>query len=108
MPVYIPEKPKVKTELPKTTSNSPLCHISVGKWMKAANKELMSPERKDRCARVTASVAYHLVELLNEWKDNRYSTKGIIPSKSCGINAQHNCTECHGSNIPTPPFAKKS
>ncbi len=101
MPVYTPKDPRVKTELPKTTSNSPLCHISVGKWMKAAGKELMSPERRDRCARVTASVAYHVVELMNEWKDGRYSTKGTIPSKSCGINAQHNCTDCHGSNIPS-------
>ncbi len=107
LPVYAPKAPKVKTEIPKTTSNSPLCHISVGKWMKAADKELMSPERKDRCARVTASVAYHLVELMNEWKDARYTTKGTIPSKSYAINAQHNCTDCHGSNVPAAPSPKK-
>ncbi len=107
MPVYTPKEPKVKTELPKTVSNSPLCHVSVGKWMKAANKDLGSPERRDRCARVTASVAYHLVELLNDWKDGKYATKGAIPAKSYNINAQHNCTDCHGSNVPTPPEAKK-
>lgn len=106
MPIYIPKNPKVTAGIPKTISDSPLCHISVGKWMKAANKDLKSPERKDRCARVTASVAYHLVELLNEWKDGKYDTKGIIPSANYGINAQNNCTECHGSNIPTPPTAK--
>jgi hypothetical protein len=107
MPVYVPKNPRVKTELPKTTSNSPLCHISVGKWMKAAGKDLMSPERRDRCARVTASVAYHLIELLNEWSDNEYHTTGVIPSKSCGINSQHNCADCHGSNVPSPPPAAK-
>jgi hypothetical protein len=106
MPVYTPKTPKVKAEIPKTVSNSPLCHISVGKWMKAAGKDLNSPERRDRCARVTASVAYHLVELLNEWKDNKYATKGTVPSKSCGITAQQNCTDCHGSNVPAPPSAK--
>ncbi len=107
MPVYTPKDPKVKADIPKTVAGSPLCHISVGKWMKAANKELASPERKDRCARVTASMAYHVVELLNEWKDGKYKTKGIIPAKGYGIQAQHNCTDCHGSNVPSPPMAKK-
>ncbi len=106
MPVFTPSEPKIKAAIPKTISNSPLCHISVGRWMKAANKDLMSPERKDRCARVTASVAYHLTELLNQWKDNTYATKGTIPSKSCGITGQHNCTDCHGSNVPAPPLPK--
>lgn len=103
MPIYLPKNPKIKTEIPKTISNSPLCHISVGRWMQAANKPLGSPERKDRCARVTASVAYHLVELLNEWKDGRYHTKGAIPAAAYGIQASHNCTDCHGTNVPTPP-----
>ncbi len=107
LPTFNPKEPKVKVEMPRTVSNSPLCHISVGKWMKAADKSLGSPERRDRCARVTGSVAYHLVELLNDWKDGKYQTKGTIPSKSYGITAQSNCTECHGSNVPTPPSAKK-
>ncbi|MGO9417196.1 MAG: C-GCAxxG-C-C family (seleno)protein [Syntrophobacteraceae bacterium] len=108
MPIFTPKNPKQNNMLPKTVSNSPLCHISVGKWMKAANKPLSSPERKDRCARVTASVAYHVVELLNQWKDGKYETKGEIPAMAYGINAQNNCSECHGTNIPTPPEAKKA
>ena len=106
MPIFTPNNPRIKTALPKTVSDSPLCHISVGKWMKAANKDLKSPERKDRCARVTASTAYHVVELLNAWKDGKYQTQGTVPSADYGITAQSNCTECHGSNIPTPPSAK--
>jgi hypothetical protein len=102
MPVFLPKDPKVKSEIIKTTSNSPLCHISVGRWMKASGKGLTSPERRDRCARVTASVAYHLVELLNNWKDGKYYTVGEIPSE-CGITAQHNCTDCHGDKIPPIP-----
>ncbi len=107
MPIYTPKDPKVKSDIPKTVANSPLCHISVGKWMKAANKELASPERKDRCARLTASTAYHLVDLLNEWKEGKYNTKGVNPSKAYSIQSQHNCIECHGSNVPSPPVAKK-
>jgi hypothetical protein len=75
--------------------------------MKAADKPLGSPERKDRCARVSASVAYQLVELLNDWKDGKYKTKGVLPAKSFNIQAQNNCTDCHGGNVPTPPLAKK-
>lgn len=105
MPVYVPKEPRFKGELVKTVSNSPLCHVSVGKWMQAAGKDLKSPERRDRCARVTASVAYRLVELLNAWDDMEYVTKGEVPSASLGITAQHNCTECHGDNVPSPPEA---
>ena len=107
MPVYTPKSPKVTAEIPKTVANSPLCHVSVGKWMKAAGKPLGSPERKDRCARVTASVASRLVTLLNDWKDGKYKTTGVLPAKSFNIPAQSNCNECHGANIPTPPMAKK-
>ncbi len=107
MPTFTPKDPKVKAEIPKTTANSPLCHVSVGKWMAAANKDLGSPERKDRCARLTASMAFHVVELLNDWKDGKYKTRGSMPAKTYAIQAQHNCNECHGSNIPTPPSAKK-
>lgn len=107
MPTYMPKEPKIKTNIPTTVADSPLCHVSVGKWMKAANKELASPERKDRCARLTASMAFQLVTLLNEWKDGKYKTKGVIPAKGYGIQSQHNCNDCHGSNVPSPPSAKK-
>lgn len=108
MPIFVPNNPKITSELVKTTSNSPLCHISVGKWMKAADKPIGSAERKDRCARVAASTAYHLVELLNDWKDGKYvPTATHKPVKDFGITAQMNCMECHGASIPTAPMAKK-
>jgi hypothetical protein len=105
MPTYVPKQPKVTTEIPKTVADSPLCHISVGKWMKAANKPLGSAERKDRCARLTASMAYQLVTLLNDWKDGKYVTKGVVPAKEYAIQAQHNCNDCHGTDVPSPPSA---
>lgn len=108
LPVYAPKEPKIKTEIVKTTSDSPLCHVSVGKWMKASGYPIGSPERKDRCARVAASVAYKLVEDLNAWKDGKYASKTLwTPVKDVGITAQQNCTSCHGTNVPTPPVAKK-
>ncbi len=107
MPTFVPKQPKIASKIPQTVSDSPLCHLSVGKWMKASKKDLGSPERKDRCARLTASMAAQLVTLLNQWKDGKYVTKGVVPAKSYGIQTQHNCNDCHGTNVPTPPSAQK-
>ncbi len=103
MPTFTPAAPKLAAAPVKTVAGSPLCHVSVGRWMKAAQKELGSPERRDRCARVTASMAFQLVTLLNAWKDGTYKTRGAVPAKSYGIQAQHDCDDCHGSNVPSPP-----
>lgn len=107
MPVFLPKEPKVKNEIVQTISESPLCHVSVGKWMAVADKPLGSPERRDRCARVAASVAYHLVELLNSWKDGKYEAEvEWTPVSDHGINAQPNCMECHGHGVPRAPMTK--
>jgi hypothetical protein len=108
LPVFVPKAPKQKTAIIQTTSNSPLCHVSVGKWMKESGYALASPERKDRCARVAASVAYKLVQDLNAWKDKKFEPASAwVPGKTVGITAQQNCTECHGDKVPSPPQAKK-
>jgi len=104
LPTFKPKNPRISATLPTTVSNSPLCHLSVGKWMKAANKPLKSKERKDRCARVAASTAYRLVELLNAWKEGTYeSTSDFSCAKENGITGQFNCMECHGDNVPEAP-----
>ncbi|MFN2369459.1 MAG: C-GCAxxG-C-C family (seleno)protein, partial [Desulfurivibrionaceae bacterium] len=109
LPTYKPKKPRLTSEIPTTTSDSPLCHISVGKWMKAADKALKSPERKDRCARVAASTAYRLVELLNQWHAGDYEPTGDFScAKEFGITGQFNCMDCHGSDVPEPPLMKES
>jgi hypothetical protein len=107
LPTYTPKNPHVTDAIITTVSDSPLCHVSVGRWMKAADKSLGSAERRERCARVTASVAYRTVQLLNDWKDGKYKTKGDMPSKAYAITAQHNCTSCHGFRCPHPTDSKK-
>lgn len=111
MPVYIPENPNAnKDSIVQTVSDSPLCHVSVGKWMKASGFSLGSEERKDRCARVSASVAYRLVEKLNEWKDKGeefYEEKAWSGPVKAGITSQYHCASCHGENVPKPPKPKK-
>lgn len=109
LPVYVPTNPKAnKDKIIQTTSSSPLCHVSVGKWMQASGFALGSNERKDRCARVAASVAYKLVEDLNAWKDGKYNAEVVWNSaKEYGIPAQQNCTECHTNKVPEAPKMKK-
>ncbi|MEN8142476.1 MAG: C-GCAxxG-C-C family (seleno)protein [Thermodesulfobacteriota bacterium] len=109
LPTFKPRKARLNKMPPTTISESPLCHISVGKWMKEANQPLKSAERKDRCARVAASTAYRLVELLNEWHDGDYEASGD-PScaKQNGITGQFNCMECHGDDVPEAPTGMKS
>lgn len=107
LPVYKPNNPKISTKIKTTTSDSPLCHVSVGKWMKSTGNALKSPERKDRCARVAASTAYQLVELLNDWKDGKYESSSDFSSVSeHGITGQFNCMDCHGDNVPEAPKPK--
>lgn len=98
-PVFKPKKPRARFRS-MTTSNSPLCHISVGKWMAAEKKGLASAERKDRCARLCASVAYQAAVLLNDWADGRYKPSHNVKQAAVGITSQNNCDECHGNNIP--------
>lgn len=106
LPTFTPSNPKLSVAVPQTVSDSPLCHLSVGRWMAEADKALASPERKDRCARVAASTVYHLVELLNDWHDGKYEpTSTHSAGKEFGITGQKNCTDCHGKNVPEPPKA---
>jgi Putative redox-active protein (C_GCAxxG_C_C) len=104
MPVFKPAKPRIAIDkIITTSSDSPLCHVSVGKWMEASGHPLKSAERKDRCARVAASTAYRLVELLNDWKDGKYEPSGTFSAvKEHGITGQMNCGECH-EDVPSPP-----
>jgi len=82
---------------PKSTSNSPLCHISVMKWCNAASDyfgkkiNANSKERSERCARLSADVAMKTVELLN-----KYHEKKLVPIRLKSIfKTKMNCSVCH-------------
>lgn len=101
LPLYKPAHPKA-TIKNVNQSDSPLCHISVGKWMKKEGVKFFSPERKDRCARITADVAMKTAALLNEWADGKYKPTHGSNVKDHGITTQLNCMECHGDDVPEP------
>lgn len=61
-PMYQPEN----LNLPTTIAESTVCADSVGSFMREARVEYGAPERKSRCAGVTADVTKKMVEMLNE------------------------------------------
>jgi len=101
LPIYKPKSPKAQIKN-VNTSDSPLCHISVGKWMKKEGVAFFSPQRKERCARVSADVAMKTVMLLNDWKDGKYKETHGSNVKEHGLTTQLNCMECHGDDVPEP------
>ena len=79
---------KVKNQ-PTSVSKSPLCHVSVSDWCKVANAKVSSTERKDRCAKLTGDTAAKAAELLNAWKDGKFSAAYKINTEFTG------CLSCH-------------
>ena len=71
--------------------NSPLCHVSVSGWMMETGTSYPDKGRKDRCAKVAAEVAYHTVEILNDYTAGSYKPMMAKLSKDT-----ENCLTCHG------------
>jgi len=89
--------PRGKKVYPESISNSPLCHVSVMKWCKAATSHFGRPiaynsrERSERCARLSASVARKVVELLNRYHEGKF-----VPTKvKAREKTKMDCRECH-------------
>ncbi len=100
LPLFVPSDPKAVITA-HSISNSPVCHLSVGKWMKKQGVGFLSPEQMERCGRVAADMAMKTVELLNLWADGKFEPTIKSPVMANEIPSQNNCTECHGTNIPT-------
>jgi len=60
IPTYRPPNPRVEVEA-TSVSGSTLCHVSVARWCKASGFEVDSPQRRERCARLTGQVAAEAV-----------------------------------------------
>ncbi len=93
-----------------TMSGTPVCHISVGKWMRAESVGFLTDQRVERCARVAANVAMETATMLNAYFDGSYKPKhkplyNVIAN---GITSQNNCSDCHGRNPPSPAATYES
>ena len=104
LPQYKPAKGQAKAEIKnQSVSDTPICHISVGKWMDKEDVKFFGIERKERCARLSADIAGYTAMLLNEWADGTYKPRNeplasVIDNQ---ITSQENCNDCHGDNVPT-------
>ena len=94
LPVFTPERPKSRI-IHINKSDSPLCHISVGRWMKKEGVTFYTPQRAERCARLSADVASKTVKLLNAWSDGSYVSVHGYQAKTHEMPSQNNCGDCH-------------
>ncbi|QPG60563.2 cytochrome c3 family protein [Shewanella eurypsychrophilus] len=74
-----------------SVANSILCHSSISNWSKASGK--MFSEKGERCKRLSASIAFHLVELLN--RAHGGEDLSLLPEAKPSAEAQA-CQSCHG------------
>ena len=99
LPVFVPSHPKAEIKS-QNISNSPVCHLSVGKWMKKEGVGFLSPQQMERCARLASDMTMKTIELLNLWADGKFEAVTKAPVFANEIPSQNNCTECHGTDIP--------
>jgi len=87
-----------------TVAGTPVCHISVGKWMRTEGSAFLTNERAERCARLSANVAMEAARMLNAWADGNYRPKHkpLYNVLANGITSQNNCKDCHGDYTPSP------
>jgi hypothetical protein len=88
LPDYRPNSPKF--EIQPSVAHSPLCHVSVTTWCETSGFKALSPERAERCAWLTASVARHTTELLNKLADGETVAMPPLAAEVSG------CLACHG------------
>lgn len=107
-PIYQPKG----LDLPGVAVNSSLCHVSVTKWMNETGFGPRStPERKERCAGLTADICKKTVEMLNQFVNEGVFAATLGPSAVVGecmtchselvkpyAHGKENCVECHGDH----------
>lgn len=89
---------------------SPLCHVSVEKWVTKAGVTVNSLEHNERCAKLTGDVAHKAVELLNAVADGTFTAtydppqtlQGCLschfgPGKRNSVMGVMDCVPCHGN-----------
>ncbi|MBC8198809.1 MAG: C_GCAxxG_C_C family protein [Desulfobacterales bacterium] len=84
--------------LAHTTSDSPLCHVSISKWLSEAGISYndkgepphSAPLKKDRCAKVASDTARKCAELVNDFVQGKFkATDWFAGTESKG------CIDCH-------------
>ncbi len=74
---------------PRSVAGSPLCHQSVANWIAASGNGVHTPERIDRCAKISGDTAARVAEILNSVREGTYKPEGVFPY------AVTDCRGCH-------------
>ncbi|MGI2257913.1 cytochrome C [Shewanella sp. GXUN23E] len=83
-----------------SAANSILCHSSISNWSRASG--LPFSKKGERCYRLSATMAYVLVELLNK----AYEGQQIAEMDGAGVSElTKQCQMCHSSSDPMTPAA---
>jgi hypothetical protein len=99
LPTYEPAESQVTDPIDASVAGSVLCHISVDRWCKTNGCEAFSPQRSERCRRLSTDGVLKVVELLNRDAGE--------PRDFLDISAEtHACIECHGRNSRRDALAK--
>ncbi|CAG0940323.1 Split-Soret cytochrome c [Anaerolineae bacterium] len=114
LPIFKPATPKVEIST-TSVSDSVLCHPSVTLWCDAAKVKSETPQRSERCGRLTADVAARAVQILNDYADGKFKSSYVANQsvQTCGVchtkggivenvRTQMDCVQCHTPNsLPT-------
>ncbi len=99
LPDFDPKGMKFKSV--HSVAGSPLCHPSIAKWCEASGKKAYSPERKDRCGVITASVARKCAMLLNDQAAGKFAPVNGVDARTKG------CMGCHEKGGPLENMRSK-
>jgi hypothetical protein len=90
IPEFKPRKAILDFTPASSDSGSTLCHASITRWIKKTGYKADSPERVERCRRLTSDVAIQTAMILNDYTANNYVTAGHD-----NRNVRE-CMTCHG------------
>jgi hypothetical protein len=82
----------------QSVSASPLCHVSVSEWCKAAGKLSSSTDRKTRCGKLTGDVGKMAAIILNRLVPGQK----YVPIYPTQPDLYADCVHCH-IDAPPPP-----
>ncbi|MBY5993567.1 C-GCAxxG-C-C family (seleno)protein [Ferrimonas balearica] len=88
-------EPLTADKLGQSVANSILCHTSVSLWSKQSRYGSSHQAKLERCAQVTAEIAYTTVSFLNQSVDGTLEADTQAPGNA-------DCLSCHSSSKAEP------
>jgi hypothetical protein len=89
LPVTVPARPVLAGDMPKSVSDSVLCHVSTTRWCRVSGQKAFSTMRKERCRRLTADTARKTVEILNRHGRAQFASAYALSPET------KTCKSCH-------------